>query len=367
MTSIHTNSGAVSALATLRETHDYMQTTQNRVSSGLRVGSASDNAAYWSISTTMKSSEKVLGAVNDALSLSQAIMDVTYTSMDQIRSLMDEVKNKVILGRSLPAVGGNGPWDTAVPFSELQEMYAGSTLEKVDKEIQQLSLQVWSAAKSANFNGVNLLVNAYDEDLTDYPEFKLPTGYGDGSGLIFSELDLSDITLFNANMQNHSGPNSNGLLDAAAFHKVSPSATFGYGGGFPAMNYQFYAGTGQTTPLHGGDGQPILIGLEYNGRTDPDYDRGYAYDTLISSLDAVIEILTDRMATVGALSSSLEAYADFNQSQQDALTSGIGRLIDADMNEESSRLKALQTREQLVIQSLSIANAGSQGLLSLFN
>ena len=50
----------------------------------------------------------------------------------------------------------------------------------------------------------------------------------------------------------------------------------------------------------------------------------------------------------------------------DAITRGIGTLVDADMNEESTRLQALQVQQQLGVQSLSIANQASQSILSLF-
>ena len=50
----------------------------------------------------------------------------------------------------------------------------------------------------------------------------------------------------------------------------------------------------------------------------------------------------------------------------DAIDKGVGRLVDADMNEESTRLKALQTQKQLAIQSLSIANSASESILTLF-
>ena len=57
---------------------------------------------------------------------------------------------------------------------------------------------------------------------------------------------------------------------------------------------------------------------------------------------------------------------DFVSKLTDSIDSGVGRLVDADMNEESTRLKALQTQQQLAIQSLSIANSSSQNVLSLF-
>ena len=57
---------------------------------------------------------------------------------------------------------------------------------------------------------------------------------------------------------------------------------------------------------------------------------------------------------------------DFVAKLADSVESGIGRLVDADMNEESTRLKALQTQQQLGIQALSIANSNSQSILQLF-
>jgi flagellin len=68
-----------------------------------------------------------------------------------------------------------------------------------------------------------------------------------------------------------------------------------------------------------------------------------------------------------ALSTSAISMQEDFVVQPDGLDdTGIGRLVDADMNEESTRLKALQTQQQLGIQSLSIANSNSQNILSLF-
>ena len=82
MTSILTNTAAMSALQTLRSINDGMERTQGRVSSGLRVGAASDNAAYWSIATTMRSDNKALSTVQDALGLGAAKIDTAYAGMN---------------------------------------------------------------------------------------------------------------------------------------------------------------------------------------------------------------------------------------------------------------------------------------------
>ena len=66
MTSINTNTSAMTALQSLSMINSNLDETQNRISTGFRVGAASDNAAYWSIATTMRSDNKALGAVEDA-------------------------------------------------------------------------------------------------------------------------------------------------------------------------------------------------------------------------------------------------------------------------------------------------------------
>jgi flagellin len=58
--------------------------------------------------------------------------------------------------------------------------------------------------------------------------------------------------------------------------------------------------------------------------------------------------------------------ADFAEKLSDSIESGVGRLVDADMNEVSTRLKALQTQQQLAIQSLQIANSSSETVMQLF-
>ena len=72
MTSILTNTSALAAPQTLRGIGSSLAETQGRVSSGLRVGTASDNAAYWSISTTLRSDNMAISAVQDALGLGVA-------------------------------------------------------------------------------------------------------------------------------------------------------------------------------------------------------------------------------------------------------------------------------------------------------
>ena len=71
-------------------------------------------------------------------------------------------------------------------------------------------------------------------------------------------------------------------------------------------------------------------------------------------------------AMLGSLQTRIDLQTDFLAKLSDSIEGGIGRLVDADMNLESTRLKALQTQEQIAIQALSIANASSDSIMQLF-
>ena len=83
-------------------------------------------------------------------------------------------------------------------------------------------------------------------------------------------------------------------------------------------------------------------------------------------LQAAITGIISASTTVGALQTRISNMQTFNSSLSDALTSGIGSLVDADMNVASTRLQALQTQQQIGIQALSMANQNSQLILKLF-
>ncbi|MCV0370976.1 MAG: flagellin, partial [Filomicrobium sp.] len=99
MNSINTNFAAMTALQSLNQTNKSMIETQSRISTGFRVGQASDNAAYWSMATTMRSDNKSLSAVSDALGLGAATVDVAYVAMEKSIDVMTDLQKKLVLAR----------------------------------------------------------------------------------------------------------------------------------------------------------------------------------------------------------------------------------------------------------------------------
>ena len=86
----------------------------------------------------------------------------------------------------------------------------------------------------------------------------------------------------------------------------------------------------------------------------------------MAGADAALAEMTSAATSLGAVQARLTLQKNFISSLMEAIDQGIGQLVDADMNEESTKLQALQVQAQLGIQSLSIANQNSQNILTLF-
>ncbi|MBB4193895.1 flagellin [Rhizobium aethiopicum] len=300
MTSINTNNSAMAALQTLRTVNSNLESTQNRVSTGYRVDTASDNAAYWSIATTMRSDNKALSAVSDALGLGAAKVDTAYTAMDSAIDVVDEIKAKLVAATE-----------------------DGVDKSKVQEEISQLQEQLMSIAQSASFSGENWVAGA-DGTVSVVSSF-----VRDGSGAV--SVKMTDYALDTSSMGN---------------------VLFGMSGG----SIETSTGILGTADANGDSVYSLDI---------TDFTTGQIQSAL-STVESALSAMTSAGAQLGSVSTRIELQEDFVSALSDSIDSGVGRLVDADMEEESSRLSALQTQQQLAIQSLSIANSSSQNILSLF-
>ena len=203
MTSIMTNTAAMGALQTLRSINSQMETTQDRISSGLRVGSAADNAAYWSIATTMRSDNKALSTVEDALGLGAAKTDVAYTAMENSKDVVDEIKKKLVAA-SEPGVDKS----------------------KIQKEIKELQNQLVSVAKSASFSGENWVYN--DANNTAATKSIVGSFNRDNQGnvsLTQLQFDTNKSSLIEVNASGSYVTNGTGLLSSNMEYKDATGST----------------------------------------------------------------------------------------------------------------------------------------------
>jgi flagellin len=320
MTSILTNSAAMAALSTLRSINAGMETTQGRVSSGLRVETAADNAAYWSIATTMKSDNKALSTVQDALGLGAAKTDTAYTGLNNAIDVISEIKAKLVAARE-----------------------PGVDKSKINKEITELKNQLASTAQSASFSGENWL---YNDSATAIGTKEMVGSFTRSAAGTVSvgvlSFDASTSVLIDTTTAAN-GQLTKGIAVTQPSGTTTTTATY---------NLLVAAGTTAST---------TSTTIELTTSTSDDNIEG-----MISAVDKMLLNLTDAAATLGATNKRISMQDDFMADLMDVIDKGVGRLVDADMNEESTRLKALQTQQQLGIQALSIANSNSENILSLF-
>ncbi|WP_289298383.1 flagellar hook associated protein, partial [uncultured Reyranella sp.] len=205
MTSILTNIAAMSALQTLRTIGQNMEMTQDRVSSGLRVGEASDNAAYWSIATTMRSDNGALSAVQDALGLGAAKVDTAYSGMESSIDVVKEIKNKLVAARE-----------------------PGVDKAKIQEEITQLQDQLKSIASSSSFSGENWLQAKISDgagNLTDVTKQVVGSFIRDAGGNV--SVKTINVALTNETVlfdtSSGAAETKTGILDSFAYYSSTGS------------------------------------------------------------------------------------------------------------------------------------------------
>lgn len=290
MTSILTNTSAMSALQTLRSINMDLSNTQDRVSSGFRVGQAKDNVAYWSISTTMNSDNKALNAASDALGVGAAKVDTAYAAMESAISAVNEIKSKLV---------------TASEQS--------TDKAQIQLEIGKLQEQLSAIAQGASFSGENWMVLNGATQASVVDGF-IRTASG-GVSVTTAKFNIASNAMF-ATMT--SGVGAGGILGSV-------------------MSVALASNSSQAT-----------------------------IDGFMTIVESAMSKLTDSAAAIGALQTRIDLQDAYSAKLSDAMEAGVSRLVDADMEEESAKLSALQTQQQLAIQSLSIANSSAKNIMSLF-
>jgi flagellin len=347
-----TNASALTALQSLNATNKALEMTQTRISTGYRVAEASDNAAYWSIATTMRSDNAALSTVQDSLGLGASKVDTAYTGMNKALDTVDQIKVKLVAAyMGTPAVK-----------------------EKIQVEIAALQAQMKSYAEAATFSGSNFLsvtskqVAAANDGVQ--ADAKIVSTFNRSSAGVASlgtiDIDVESIKLFDKGLA--AEVKNSGMLDrqtsvystaaAQELYDVAYAASIAGGGTDIAANTAGQAAAGAVTKI---DNISIYnLDITAAGVTDD------IIANLIDKIDTVLGELTNAATKLGSAKKQVDLQKTFTTSLMDSIERGVGQLVDADMNKESTRLQALQVQQQLGIQALSIANSNSQSILTLF-
>ena len=389
MASINTNASAMVALQTLNSTTSKLSESQNRISTGLKVNDARDDSAVWSIAQGMRSTNAAYDSVIASLNRGKSTLDVANTAGAAISDLLTQMQSSILAASDV----------------SLDQ----TSRDSYQQKYQSLAKQITTYVNNAAFNGVNLL----DGSTTSYSAL----ANADGSQTLVApgqDLRLGNVVATAASLPAISkvslAPTDAGTfkiaVDGAAAATVTVAAgdtaatlvtkintaagatvaslsdtgalklkstTTGAGSSIALSSF-----TGQVTQdkLGFGSGPSGLFAegkaattgggavLQISGQET--FTNATDYTALIAAIKQSITNVSGALGTLGASANAMSNHLTFVSKLQDSLTTGIGNLVDADVAKESANLQALQVKQQLGVQALSIANQSPQVILSLF-
>lgn len=403
MSSILTNNSAMVALQTLKGINKGLADVQSQISTGKSVADAKDNSAVWAISKVMESDVKGFMAIGDSLSLGQSTVAVARNASETITDLLTEMKGKIVAAQE-----------------------DNVDLTKINDDVTALKDQINAVVSAAQFNGLNLIdgsaasasiLASLDRDASGNVTASsitvtaqdLSTGtytandvFGSSGGVPSTDGDTVALSLDNGGgadtividdsagaafaagdrvILNVSGQQVSYTVtaDDAAATTTSDIVAVGlknaidnlgitgltvdYDSGSPGELAFTNAGTSDLTVT----GQFVNAGSGGLGAmTGIDVSTSAGATSALATVETLINTAISASSAFGSVEGRIEIQADFISELTDSMKSGIGAMVDADMEEASARLQALQVQQQLGVQSLSIANQGPQQLLSLF-
>ncbi len=395
MSSVNTNVSAMAAVRSLSMIGKELGITQQRIESNLRIGKANDDPAVFAIAQNMRADLSGMTAVKDSLNFGKSALTVARDAATQISNELGRLKQTMTQGQQ-----------------------QGLDATQINSQMTNALQNIDAFARSATFNGVNLLTSGLtvdgvtDTNLDIVRDIRGATTSITGTNSTSAGLNLTglnvdsasrtltfDSTFAPANGENLTLTVLRDLDNDPATANVPVELVFEFSDGTAALtttpdadtrvfDVQFQAAdsplarvSALVTRLQGAgidaglnnEGALVIRGTTtavtstITGATvtaAPPAGTGQA--EAIALVEGAIDTMGTRLANLGANWRQVDGLATFTTQLNDSIKEGLGALVDADLAEESARLTSLQTKQQLATQSLSIANQQSQSLLSLF-
>jgi flagellin len=377
--SINTNSSALTALQALEQTQQALAQTQQQVSTGYSVNTAADNTSYFSIATQLRADNGVVAASNSALQESQALLSTASSAITSILTTINSIQTALT-----------------------QAANPGANISNINTTLATLGQQLTDAVKGASFAGVNVLDGSQTTTLNFVAGFNATVGGGSIDSIAFTAQALTGgagvaTTSVQPNITNATTISQLNALADNTGSTLSPTTqivdkTTDATGNTFTIQSQALDGTTTTTKYTGLDANgnvttaasAVAFGVQVQTTTPTGLltqsgidltnsnsslqvtSNGSNAGSLLTAVEAAQAAVTNYAAVIGSAQDRMTAASNFNTALQTNYANGVSALVDADMNVASTRLQALQTQQQLGIQSLSIANQNSQLILKLF-
>jgi flagellin len=417
MTSVNTNYGALVALQSLNQTSRELAEVQNRVNTGLKVASAKDNGAVFAIAEGQRARVASLGAVMDGIDRATSVIDVGLSAGEAIGDILKQLKEKSVAAQATD-LSADQRSALQADFNALRNQidqianaatFNGSNLVNGSNLTGGASaFSVLTSDSTGGGGGRYTLAGlAFDDGAGN--QFSSSASLATATGLTIGANDALEFTITNGNETTTFTINveaadtiqdfvdrvasaSDGRVTASYNDQtgvISYSAAEDFtvtftDGTDPADDSGFLdgtAGTGGTSMSEAvapgaGSNELAVSGFDFRlGMTGQalagvtaslDISTASGAESAVSAIDDALTALNRDLATMGAQSKALEVQKTFLGKLSDSIEAGIGNLVDADLAKESARLQALQVKQQLGAQALSIANSAPSIVLSFF-
>jgi flagellin len=319
--SVNTNRQAVFALQSLNQTNSELGGVQKRVSTGFRVSDARDDGGAFAVAQAVRSDVAGVTAVGEQLGGTRGILSTTFAALSTVSDTMKQVR--------------------AVLTRLADGSVTGTSREQYEEQYKLLTTQVATFIDDAYYNGRTLLTTDGAQGGGNITSIRNESGGTftieavDGDAM---KLDPDAFVLTTEEIDDLTDLAETNYTDAAADDDPE---------------WDDLTDAQQQTFI-----DAEILNVKVQRATDAIQPGG--------SFDEVDGLVSTALNQFGAQMQFVENQITYNSKKIDALNDGLGALVDADLAKESSKLQALQTRQQLGIQTLGIANQGPQVLLSLF-
>jgi flagellin len=425
MFSINTNNASMAALESLRMTNSELTQTQNQVSTGLAVSSAADNPAIYAISQQMDGNIAGLSAVSSGLSFGSSVVGVALSATTSIISTLQSLQNTITQAGTSGINLSTMQSAVAQAINEINTYARGSTFQGVNvltsqadggSSVSAASLSVIDGLQGSTLGVANLADATKPNAVTLTDALGLTSSMTANGTAIASGTAAAGQVVQNVLTSNSTGQNIgvSATLVAGSFANgknvvltngdgTTTTFEFDASGTAPTAANTSGANANKTvvvTVATGTESSNQMIGDLVNAMNQNGYSAAVQNDgsinvvgqgltgftstvtgltaassattalsagsSAITTIQSAITSMTGIATSLGYASQQIAGIQTFTGDLKDALTSGVGALTDADLSAESAKLTSLQTKQQLAIQSLSIANSQSQSILSLF-
>lgn len=366
-----------SNLLSLQQTQDLMDMTQERLSTGKKVNSAIDNPSSYYTAQSLTNRASDLNALLDSMGQGIQTIQAANEGIEAITDFVQQAKALANTARDNATVKGttsSGTYTAAddtknitVKIEGVADQDIKVTLEDTDS-LEQAATKIATALNDGT-NGVKDAEDTVIDGFTatvENGQIKISNSKGIVANVSGT---ISGIT-FNGEIGNSTRTTSmkqyNEILDQ--IDQLAKDS--GYKGinllQGNSLKVVFNEDRSSYLTINGTFADTSDEGLKISRAEDWTNPDNEAIDASISELENAITSLRNMASEFGNNYSIVENRENFTESLINVLEEGSDKLTLADMNEESANMLALQTRQQLAINSLSLASQAAQSVLSLF-